>query len=104
MPRIKRGVEELPRPQHTDLVDALVDELKSGREAGQPVIEEQYFPKTKAVRVSVIWDKWAPLSDEERSATILRAYEQVDKEIYDRIALAIGLTVPEAYEAGLLPY
>jgi len=25
-------------------------------------------------------------------------------EFSDRIALAIGLTVPEAYESGLLPY
>lgn len=103
MPRIKRGLEGPRRPRFPDLLAELVGELKSAREAGQPMIEEQYFSKTNAVRVTVIWDKWAPLADEDRSATILQAYEEVEgKEFADRIALAIGLTVPEAYEAGLL--
>jgi hypothetical protein len=86
------------------LVAELADELKNNRESGQPLIDEQYFP-TKAISVTVIWDKWASVPDEERSNTILQAYGQVEgKEFRDRIALAIGLTVPEAYESGLSPY
>lgn len=105
MPRIKRGLEEAPKLRFPELAEELVDELRSEREAGQPRIEEQHFPKTNAVRVTVVWDKWAPLSDEDRAAIILQAYERVEgEEFRDRIALAIGLTVPEAYESGLLPY
>jgi hypothetical protein len=37
--------------------------------------------------------------------TILRAYEQAEgQEFRNRIALASGLTVPEAHAAGMLPY
>ena len=105
MPRIRRGLDDNPRPRFPDLVAELAGELRDNREGGQPRIEEQHFPKTSAVRVTVIWDKWAPLTDEERAATILQAYEQVEgREFRDRIALAIGLTVPEAFESGLLPF
>jgi hypothetical protein len=105
MPRIKRGLDEPPPARFSELVAALVDELKSSREAGQPMIEEQYFPRTSAIRATVIWDRWAPLADEERSASILQAYRDAEgKDFSDRIALAIGLTVPEAHESGLLPY
>jgi hypothetical protein len=42
---------------------------------------------------------------EERTAIILRAYEMAEGgEFRDRIALASGLTVPEAHAAGMLPY
>jgi len=105
MPRIKKGLAEPDKPQFPHLLAELADELKNNREGGQPRIEEQYFPRTNAVRVSVIWDKWADLSDEERATLILQAYELVEgEEFRDRIALAIGLTTPEAYESGLLPY
>jgi hypothetical protein len=68
------------------------------------VIREQRFPRTDAIRTTVIWDKWEPLNDEDRVATILQAYEEVEGEAFrDRLALALGLTVPEAHEAGLLP-
>ena len=41
----------------------------------------------------------------ERSATIGRAYELAEgPSSRDRIALASGLTVPEAHAAGMLPY
>lgn len=105
MPRIKQGITEAPRSLFPELLDDLVDELKSHRDAGQPLIYEQHFPKTNAVRATVVWDKWAPLSDEDRSATILQAYERAEgKDFRDGIALSIGLTVPEAYASGLLPY
>lgn len=80
-------------------------ELKNARETGQPFIEEQVFPKTNAVRVLVIWDKWEPVPDDDRLSAILQAYEEVEgRSFRDRIALALGLTVPEAREAGILPF
>jgi hypothetical protein len=86
------------------LVDRLVDELKSNREGGQPIIEEDQFPNGR-LRVIVIWDEWDPVLLEDRTSTIIRAYELAEgREFRDRIALASGLTVPEAHAAGMLPY
>jgi hypothetical protein len=104
MPRKRRGFEEPPRRTVGNLVGRLADELKSARPSGQPTIEEEEFP-TKKLRVNVIWDAWDRVPPEDRTATILRAYEQAEgREYRDRIALASGLTVPEAHAAGMLPY
>jgi len=104
MPRKRRGYEDPPRRTVSNLVERLVDELKSDRQSGQPLIEEEEFP-TKKLRVNVIWDEWDRVPLEDRTATILRAYEQAEgREFRDRIALASGLTVPEAHAAGMLPY
>jgi hypothetical protein len=104
MPRKRKGFEELPRRTIGNLVERLVDELKSERSSGQPLIEEEEFP-TKKLRVNVIWDEWERVPLEDRTATIFRAYEQAEGQEYaERIALASGLTVPEAHAAGMLPY
>ncbi len=104
MPRVRRDFEESPRPTSGDLTDRLVDELRENRVSGQPVIDEQVFP-TKKLRVTVIWDEWDRLPLEERTAVILRAYEIAEGRAYrDSIALASGLTFPEAYAAGMLPF
>jgi hypothetical protein len=104
MPRIHRGFEEPPRRAVGNLVERLVAELKSNQQSGQPVIEEEEFPTGK-LRVNVIWDEWDHVPLEDRTATILRAYEQAEGPEYrDRIALASGLTTPEAHAAGMLPF
>jgi hypothetical protein len=103
MPRKRRGFEEPPPCTIAHLVARLADELKSDRVSGQPMIEEGEFP-TKKLRVNVIWDDWDRVGLEDRTATILRAYEQAEgQDFRDRIALASGLTVPEAHAAGMLP-
>ena len=102
MPRIRRGTEEIGKPLHFDLVTELIQELRDGKECGQPRIEETEFP-TGAIRVTVLWDKWDRVPDHERADVILRAYEEVEGRPYrERVALAIGLTFPEAREVGLL--
>ncbi len=104
MPRKKRTIEEMIRPVGGDLTQRLADELRSNREGGQPLIDEQEFPSGK-IRVTAIWDDWDRLSLEDRTAVILRAYDLAEGRGYrDRIALASGLTVPEAYAAGMLPF
>lgn len=91
--------------KHVNLVEALVNELRANRLSGQPFIKEQEFPKTHALRVSVLWDKWQNVSDEDRYEAVMQAYEQAEgKAFKDRIAFAITLTIPEAYESGLLPF
>src|SRR5262245_4005480 len=104
MPRKKRAVEEYPRPVSRDFAERLAEELRGSRESGQPLIEEQEFP-TGPLRVTGLWDDWDRLPLEGRTAVILRAYDLAEGRSYrDRIALASGLTLPEAYAAGMLPF
>ncbi len=104
MPRIKHS-PETPTSHYPQLVAELAVELTANREVGQPLIEEQLFPRTNTLRVTVIWDKWEDVPSEERVFTIHQAYEKAEGKDYgDRIALAIGVTYLEAYESGMLPY
>jgi hypothetical protein len=105
MPRKQRRFDETPRRgQSHVLVARLADELRHKQESGQPVIDEEFFPTGK-IRVVVIWDEWDRLALEDRTAVILQAYEAAEgREYRDKIALASGLTVPEAFAAGMLPY
>ena len=102
MPRRTTGVDE-PRRVGGDLADRLAEELRAGRESGQPLIYERAFPTGK-LRVSVLWDDWDRLPPEDRTEVILRAYEQAEgPAARGRVALASGLTFPEAHAAGMLP-
>jgi hypothetical protein len=105
MPRIRKGLGPPPPPRFPGLIEELVCELKAERESGQPTVEEFHFPRTNRLRVTVTWDKWEPVPDDARAEVIRLAYEQAEgKEFRDRIALCVGLTVPEARESGLLPF
>lgn len=104
MPRRQFEPEARTASPNKTLSEKLAVELRSDREYGQPFIYEQKY-RTGKLRVSVIWDDWRRLPLPERTATILKAYEIAEGPgARDRIALASGLTVPEAHEAGLLPY
>jgi hypothetical protein len=104
MPRKRLGFQPEPARAKASLVQRLVDELRVNREFGQPTIYEQEYGTGK-LRVVVTWDEWYGIPLDERSAAILRSYELVEGPEYrDRIALASGLTVSEAYAAGMLPY
>src|SRR5437667_233375 len=103
MPRVKKTDAHSGKLLFPNLLAELVEELKAGREFGQPRIEEEEFPRTHLKKVTVIWDKWEGVPDQERVETILRAYQQADgKDARDQIALAGGLTFPEAHELGHL--
>lgn len=104
MPRKQIDPESRIGSVKKELAEELATELQSNHEYGQPVIYEHVF-RTGKVRVTVIWDKWHDVPLQERSATILRAYEMAEgPQSRDRVALASGLTVPEAHAAGMLPY
>ena len=103
MPRIK-AADRISARSQPPLVAELAAELRSGRESGQPTIHEQQFPGGQ-LRVVVIWDAWANLPHSDRIDIIHRAYELAEGEAgRDRVGLASGLTVPEAYGAGMLPF
>jgi hypothetical protein len=104
MPRKRIGPEIRLADAKGPLAKQLAAELKSERECGQPLVYEQEF-RTGKLRVNVIWDAWDRIPLQERTATILRAYELAEgPDIRERIGLASGLTVPEAHAAGMLPY
>jgi hypothetical protein len=104
MPRMKIGSEVRLAEATEGLAAKLADELRRSKECSQPLIYEQEF-RTGKVRVNVIWDRWDGIPLQERTATILRAFEMAEgRDARDRIALASGLTVPEAHAAGMLPY
>lgn len=104
MPRKRIGVQSALTATSNGLAERLAEELKSNRDYGQPLVYEQEYA-TKKTRVTVIWDEWADASLEERSAIILRAYERAEGgSAREKIALASGLTVPEATAAGMLPF
>jgi hypothetical protein len=104
MPRKRHAFEEQVKSRFPDLARELAQELTQERESGQPVIDEQTF-RTGALRVTVLWDKWDRVPPEDRSLTILRAYELAEgKESRERITLPLGMTVPEAAASGLLPF
>jgi hypothetical protein len=104
MPRIRIGSDVRRGAVKNELAEKLATELKSDRDYGQPFIYEQEY-RTGRLRITVVWDKWDGMPLQERSATILRAYELAEGPAYrDRVALASGLTVPEAHAAGMLPY
>lgn len=105
MSRTKRSIAPHDPIENQDLLKRLVDELKAEHDGGQPMIHEEEFPSTGLLRVVVIWDEWEGIQDEERTRTIFEAYRRAEGPEYaDRITLVGGLTTPEAYGAGLLPY
>src|ERR1700687_770559 len=103
MPRIRMSPDARTGTVRKELANQLASELKSDHKSGQPVIYERTF-RTGKVSVNVIWDAWEGIPLQERSATILRAYELAEGSAQqDRIALARGLAVPEADPPGMLP-
>lgn len=103
MPRQKL-VAESPLPSDAVLTGKLAEELKKSHECGQPLIYERELAPAR-LRVVVVWDEWERVPLEERTAVILRAYDLAEGPSYrNKIALASGLTVPEATASGMLPY
>jgi hypothetical protein len=82
-----------------------VQELQRPREIGQPLILEDHVFGKDALRVQVVWDRWEEVPDEFRGEIIYDAYSAALGEEYrQKIRLALGVTVPEAANLGLLPF
>jgi len=76
---------------------------KQIRLAAKPVIIEEEQRVTRRCHVYVIWDKWSTVPDEDRGAIILDAYEHALGQIEaSRISVAMGVTVSEAKEIGII--
>src|SRR5688500_10487326 len=104
MPVVRNTVGAVDVSRFQQLWAELAGELKAPKAFGQPLIREEEFPRTGLVGVTVIWDKLADRTDAERPAIITRGYEAAGlADVAKRLAFAVGYTVPEAVEAGLLP-
>jgi hypothetical protein len=104
MPRkiIRSGIGD---ERLASLLLELEKELSKPADVGQPLIIERHMGFGNAVQVTVVWDRFHEIPESDRTALILSAYEQCfGQESRDQVTLAIGLTVPEAVELGLLPY
>lgn len=98
MPRERKSAP--PPHSHPDLVKVLVEELnKKGVSSTPevPTIYEEAQSHGDRLHVTVIWNRWAGIPEEERGAMILDAYEQAGLEDeMRRITLVLGLTPEEA--------
>jgi hypothetical protein len=103
MPRIKLKPEP-PRINHPELVDELASELATDREFGQPLVIEEPFGGTNDLRITVYWDRFDAVPDEERTRIILEAYQRVAASDAARIAVAVGITFAEGEDEWMLPY
>jgi hypothetical protein len=92
-------------PMERELYEELVAELRCPRAHGQPLIEIKQMKRDGLKHVYVIWDKWRECPPETRASIIRDAFAEVRGAEYEKsIAITIAATVPEAGEAGLLPY
>jgi hypothetical protein len=68
----------------------------------QPRIIEETVPLSHALRVFVIWDRWAEIiEDRERDEMILEAYDQaLGRQAMANISVVRGLTPGMALEIG----
>ena len=91
--------------QDKSLLAELIHEIRSPREKGQPFIEVRNMSRGGLRHVYVIWDRWDECRPEVRAAIIRDAFAAVKGPEYEKsIAVTVAATVPEAVEAGLLPY
>lgn len=95
----------IPAPKHDRLVKKLVQEFTAASTHLQPLILEEQVPSTKSRHVRVIWDAWKDLTDEQRAAVIVDAYQEAEgPEAAAEITIAEGVTPHEALALGLLPF
>ncbi len=104
MPRHIRSAT-VPMSERRTLVADLAQEIQTPRAMGQPIILEDGNLSGESLRVQVVWDRWEEVPGELRSPIILDAYATALGDGYrQRIKLALGITVLEAVEVGLLPF
>ena len=94
-----------PLPQSSDpLVRELAAEIKADTlegATGAPVIIEESSAFSMNIGVTVVWNRWAKLSKEDRSRIIMAAYREAKDAppsglLWPPISLALGLTTEEA--------
>ncbi len=109
MPRISGttpiSTGSVENPLLDKVVDEIVNELRSDRDLGWPIVIETAIPRSSAKTITVIWDKWQPFTDEFRIQAVLKGIEKADgQDAIAQVAAVEALTIPEARDAGRLPF
>ena len=87
-------------PTDQDLTDRLIAEWRNPDSSAQePLIVVQGGPHDRPTRVFVVWQEWANLNQQQRSAIIMDAAEFVlGQQGSFEITIAMGLTREEAQQ------
>ncbi len=102
MPYKTEGPRREVHPDHAQFVDTLVEEMRLGDKGNGPDILEQRVRNSDRLHVYVIWNKWADVREEQRSAAILDAYTRhFGDEKMRQMSIAMGLTPDEAKSLGI---
>ncbi len=103
----RRATARALPPRAGELQDRLARELTtpSADPNAQPIIiAEPPEGQGPITRLFVIWDEWAPLSQQDRSEIIMDAYTRAKGQPEAvRISVAMGLTAAEAARMGIVP-
>jgi hypothetical protein len=105
MPFRRATARALP-PRAGELEDRLAREFTTpSEEPNAPnIIAEPPEGQGPITRLFVIWDEWAPLSQQDRSEIIMDAYARAKGQPEAvRISVAMGLTAAEAARMGIAP-
>jgi hypothetical protein len=96
---IKHRLERQRPPNAAELTRMLIDEWRSPKEAGEPLIVIE-GKEGQPQHIYVIWDAWGDLNQTERSDIIMDVVENLTGEhsIPDDslVTVAMGLTKEEA--------
>ncbi len=95
----RRATARALPPRAGELEERLVQELTTPIQdpSAQPIVIAE-------PRLFVIWDEWAPLSQQDRSEIIMDAYVRAKGQADAvRISVAMGLTAAEAARMGIAP-
>jgi hypothetical protein len=100
----RRATARALPPRAGELEERLVNELTTPSQDphAPPVIIAEPPGNGPITRLFVIWDDWAPLSQQDRSEIIMDAYARAKGQADAlRISVAMGLTAAEATRMGI---
>jgi hypothetical protein len=102
----RRATARALPPRAGELEERLVQELTTPIQdpSAQPIVIAEPPGDGPITRLFVIWDEWAPLSQQDRSEIIMDAYVRAKGQgDAVRISVAMGLTAAEAARMGIAP-
>jgi hypothetical protein len=101
-PNHEHLVEAVSR-EFTDRTAPTLSETAMGREYRRPHIIEGVIRNTDRLEVYVVWEGWAGVREEHRTAAILDAYKRApDPGKVKRVVIALGVTPDEARNLGVI--
>ena len=98
---VRQTLKKTAGPTEDELREALLAELRTPKDAGEPDIIIQ-TPHPSSVHIFAIWSKWAGIEQVVRSRIILDAYVAWKGEPEaQKVTVSMGLTPEEAKQMGL---